>query len=198
MRLVTSPILAALEMWNTSPRRTRSTSRRSPCGCRSRDGDPHADEVDRRAAGTRVAQQRRVVDVGVVIGAVGDDDEGLAPLQRPELVEAEHDRVVERRRAAGRRLARRTLERSGIAGQLLDHARLLAEFDDEALVLVPDEAAEELRGGVVDEGHRLLHRARAVHDQPDRDRELLSHFEPRDRLRAAVLLDLEVRTRPVP
>src|SRR5215470_10919638 len=65
-----------------------------------RNREVHGDEIDRGAGRARVAKQSRIVHVRVVVRAVGDDHERLAALQRAELVETEHDRVVERGRSA--------------------------------------------------------------------------------------------------
>ncbi len=60
------------------------------------------------------------------------------------------------------------------------------------MVLFPHQAAEQLGARVAHEGHSLLHRPRAVDDQPDVQREVLGDFESRDRLRAAILRHAEI------
>ena len=105
MRFVTSPIFAALPIEKTSPPDSAAISFVIRPRLEVGERDVDRDEVDRRAGGPRVAQERVVLDVRAVVVAVGDHDERLPPLERPELVEAEDHGVVERRRAL--RLARR-------------------------------------------------------------------------------------------
>ena len=116
----------------------------------------------------------------------------LRPLQRAELVEPQDDGVVERRRSVRPQVLRRALQGSGIPRELLEELGPVAELEHEALVLLPHQVLEELGGRLAHERHPLLHRAGAVDDEADVQRQVLGDLEPRHLLGAAVFLDLEV------
>ncbi len=154
--------------------------------------DPQADEVHGDARLLRVVERGVEREVRAAVLAVRQDHERLPPLRPLVLVEPVDERVPERRRALGPEPRERLRELVAVRREARHELGLVVERHEEAPVLLRHDVPQELHGGLLRLHDRLLHRARRVDADPEREREVRDDLEAVHVLRHAVLEDLEV------
>ena len=158
---------------------------------------PQADRVDRRLGPLREIEHLLERQQARRVLAVRQDDDGLPPDlvdvrgdDSLQVLQRDVDRVVHRRRSAGRRPPDRLLELVDVVRERLQDDHAAVEVDDLGQVLRPQPPGEPDRRFLRGRQPRL-HAGAGVDQQRQRDRQIRA-VEEGDVLLDAVLVDLEV------